>query len=239
VSSRGPIEGQGRREGARRALALSGLVTVVSAGAVAFAFQPAHAGTAAMLIALGAVYALFSAVAIARLRRRGELYRVMRPAAGDLTLGAATACVLYVAAMAGQRAIAAHGTPREAWIASIYHLLGDPTETAYHVTSAAIFVVAALEELTFRGLVMRSLDEWLGARAAWIVSTALYALAHLPTAFLLADPVAGPNPLLVGAALGAGFVWGYIANRKGRLPPAMFAHAMFTWAVVEFPLWRP
>lgn len=232
-------EGALAREATGRALATAGIVTVGAATAVAFAFEPSHAGTTAMLAALFVAYALFGAVAIVRLRRRGELYRVMRPAGGDLTLGAVVAATLYVAAMIGQRALAPHGSPREAWIAGIYHLLGDPTDTAYHLAAGAIFVIAALEELTFRGLVMRVLDDRLGARRAWLLSSGLYALAHLPTAFLLRAPLAGPNPLVVLAALGCGFVWGWLANRSGRVTPALFAHALFTWAIVEFPIWRP
>ena len=67
----------------------------------------------------------------------------------------------------------------------------------------------------------------------------LYALAHLPTVLLLRDPFAGPNPLVVLAALGCGLVWGLIVARTGRLPVAIFSHALFTWCVaIQFPLWR-
>jgi membrane protease YdiL (CAAX protease family) len=41
------------------------------------------------------------------------------------------------------------------------------------------------------------------------------------------------------AALGCGLVWGLIVARTGRLPVAIFSHALFTWCVaVQFPLWR-
>jgi membrane protease YdiL (CAAX protease family) len=40
------------------------------------------------------------------------------------------------------------------------------------------------------------------------------------------------------AALGAGLVFGGIARLRGRLMPAIFAHALFDWcAVMMFPLW--
>jgi hypothetical protein len=29
-----------------------------------------------------------------------------------------------------------------------------------------------------------------------------------------------------------------LALRIGRLGPSLFSHAIFSWAVVEFPLWR-
>ena len=28
-------------------------------------------------------------------------------------------------------------------------------------------------------------------------------------------------------------------NRTGRLVPSLFAHGLFSWAIVDFPLWRP
>lgn len=223
----------------RRALAIAGGTTVLTAIALGVAFRPERASETWILGVVGLVYLVLGGVALARLRARGELRDVMRPAGGDLTLGALTAALLYGVAMAVTVTLTRHGTPREAWIASIYHLLGDPSETSYHVTSAAIFVVAALEEIAWRGLVMRALGEPFGAGRAWIGATLLYALAHLPTALLLRDVIAGPNPLLIVGALGCGFVWGYLANRTGRLLPAVFAHALFTWALVEFPLWRP
>ena len=45
--------------------------------------------------------------------------------------------------------------------------------------------------------------------------------------------------VLVAAALGGGLVWGHLYNRTGRLGPSLFAHALFSWAIVDFPLWRP
>jgi hypothetical protein len=34
-------------------------------------------------------------------------------------------------------------------------------------------------------------------------------------------------------------VWGRVVHRTGRLAPAVFAHAFFSWAIVSFPIWRP
>jgi hypothetical protein len=27
--------------------------------------------------------------------------------------------------------------------------------------------------------------------------------------------------------------------RTGRLTPAILAHALFSWSIIEFPLWQP
>jgi hypothetical protein len=54
------------------------------------------------------------------------------------------------------------------------------------------------------------------------------------------DPDAGPNPLVPLAALGAGLVWGWMAQRYERLLPGIFSHVLFDWTVVMmFRLWGP
>ena len=44
--------------------------------------------------------------------------------------------------------------------------------------------------------------------------------------------------LLVLGALAGSVMWTGIYLRRGRLLPAVFSHALFSWAMVEFPLWR-
>jgi CAAX protease family protein len=96
-----------------------------------------------------------------------------------------------------------------------------------------------MEELSWRGLVYSILEERMGTRRAWPATAVLYAAAHLPTLILLRAPFAGPNPLLVIAALGCGLIWGLLVARTGRLPVAIASHALFTWGIVlQFPL-RP
>jgi membrane protease YdiL (CAAX protease family) len=105
--------------------------------------------------------------------------------------------------------------------------------------SLAVVVVASLEEISWRGLVFPALEDSLGTRRAWPATALLYAVAHLPTMFILRDPFAGPNPLVVIAALGCGLVWGLIVVRTGRLAVAIISHALFTLAIaIHFPLWR-
>jgi hypothetical protein len=214
-------------------------VTAATALAIAFAFHPARAGSPWMLVIIGALYAATGAATVMWLRRRGELRASLRPAYGDLTAGALMAALLYGAAMGATLLLAPRGSPREAWIMRIYLQLGDPATDARILVGGVVFVIAALEELVWRGLVMRALAGPLGRNRAWVVSSVLYAAAHAPAVFLLADPTAGLNPLLVGAAFGCGMVWGRVVLRLGRLTPALFAHALFSWAIVNFPLWHP
>ena len=123
----------------------------------------------------------------------------------------------------------------------VYLQVGDPEMLQRHmlVVSLGVCTVAALEEISWRGYVFPILEERLGTRRAWPATAVLYAVAHLPTMVLLRDAFAGPNPLVVLAALGCGLVWGLVVARTGRLPVAIVSHVLFTWGVVlQFPLWR-
>jgi len=221
----------------REALAIAAVVTLASAGAVAYAFSEDHAGTPWMLGSLGLAYGFLALLAVWRLASRSEL-SVLRPRGGDLTIGAIVAAVLYGVAM-GVHVLLTSQPPRSAWIMRIYACLGDPTSEHRHLIGGVVFLIAALEELVWRGLVMRVLTESFGWLRSWLIQACLFALAHGSTLILLGDPKAGPNPLLIAAGLTYSLVWGRLAMRFDRLPPALFAHALFTWAVFEFPIWRP
>lgn len=227
------------RSTAGEAALIAAGVTAATTLTIAWAFHPDRAGAAGMLFALGAVYGPGAALTLWWLRRRGELRAALRPLGGDLTLGAVIAALLYGAAMGAQLLIAPAGSPRQAWILRLYLQLGDPEAMGRVLVGGVVFGIAALEELVWRGLAMRAMEGPMGPLRAWLLSSVLYAVAHLPTVFLLGDPAAGPNPLVVMAALGCGLVWGRMVLRWGRLTPAVFAHAFFSWAIVSFPIWRP
>ncbi len=224
-----------RREAGLMALA----VTIATGVTVDFAFAPTRAGKSSMLVALGLLYSVFTALTFARLWKRGETPKLFRPAGGDLTLGAATAGLLYGAARLVAMQLTPPGSPRAGWLFRIYLQLGDPEAMGRELVGGAVFVIAVLEEITWRGLVMRSLEQAFGRSWALVMTALLFALAHTPTLIQLGDPLAGPNPLIVMAALGCNLVWGLVYLRTSRLLPGIFAHAFFTWAVVEFPIWRP
>lgn len=223
----------------REAIAVSLGVTAATAIAIHYAFSPERAGTAKMLIALVLFYGILTIGACVRLYMRGELRARFRPSMGDLTLGAATAGALYGLARIVQIVLAPHGSARETWIMRLYLQLGDPAAQGRELMAAGAFVAAVVEEITWRGLVLRSLEAAYGLRRAVVLSSILFGAAHIPTLFVLADPVAGKNPLIVIAALGCGLIWGIIYARTSRLVPCIFAHAFFTWAVVDLPIWRP
>ncbi len=214
-------------------------VTLTNAGVIAYAFDPARAGQSAMLAALAVFYGALAALALYRLHRRGELVQSFRPARGDITLAAATAGVLYGGAHIVASLFAAPGSPRELWVVRLYLQLGDPDAPGRSLVGVAVFCVAAFEEIVWRGLVMRSIQDVAGPWRALVLSAVLYAAAHLPTLVFLRAPGAGYNPLVLLAALGCGLVWGLMVLRTGRLVPALLAHALFSWSIIEFPLWQP
>jgi len=219
------------------ALSVAAGVTLASAAAVGFAFS--HPDSPWMLGSMGGVYAVLAGFTVHRLRRRGELDLQLRPRAGDLSIGFVVAALLWAVALAVHLLVTSPPSPRSAWIMQIYGALGDPASEHRHLIGGIVFLVAALEELVWRGWVMQVLTERMGWFRSWFVQAGLFGLAHTPTLFILSSPVAGPNPLLVAAGIAYSLVWGRLALRFDRLPPALFAHALFTWGVFEFPIWRP
>jgi membrane protease YdiL (CAAX protease family) len=218
-----------------RAAALG--VTLTAAGVLAFALAPAQAGQPIVFAALGGFYGVLAALALVQHHRAGDLRHVLVPVRGDITLAAVTAGALYGAARIVASLIAPHGSPRELWVARLYLQVGALPETK--LLGLAVFFVAALEELTWRGLVMNNLERVTSRRRAAVLTTLLYAAAHLPSLSVLRMRGVGYNPLLVVAALGCGAVWSVLALRTGRLTPVVLAHALFSWSVIEFPLWQP
>jgi uncharacterized protein len=223
----------------REALAIAAAVTLASGLVTTYAFDPRRDGTSATVLAFGLLYALLGAFTLRRFDRRRELGIRLRPAGGDFALGALVAGALYGLAHIVEQTVATHGSIREAWIMRVYLQVGDPEAPGRAALSGVVFVVGVLEELVWRGLVMRSLEEAYASRRALVLTSLLYGLANAPTLFLLGDPSAGLNPLIVIAAVGCGTIWGLVYLRTRRLVPALFAHALFSWAIYEFPLWRP
>lgn len=226
------------RFSARAAWLVAGLVTVADAIAVGWAFRPENGGSPLLFAGLVVVYGVGATLCVRRIRAAGAMH-LLRPHAGDFSIGAVVAVVLYAGAMGAHMLLAAGSSPRVAWIIRVYLQRGDPRVDVGWLLGAAVAIVAAAEELTWRGLVMRALEDAIGPLRALVVTAVLFTVAHLPTAWLLRDPDAGLNPLVLAAGFGSSLVFGWLVLRTRRLVPAVFAHALFSWAIVEFPLWRP
>ncbi len=202
---------------------------LVTAG-VAVGLRPAAAAGATMWLGLGVPYAVLVAIALWKFWDDGTLLDRLAPRWGDATKGFLVAAVLVAAAWSAKGLLAPRGSDAEAWVLRILLQLGGSAFGAPSLTTvAAICAFAAAEEIVWRGLVLADLEEKLGSRRAWIGAALLYGAAHAPTVHFLADPVAGPNPLLVFAALGAGLVWSFLASVWGRIPPLVLSHIAFDY----------
>jgi membrane protease YdiL (CAAX protease family) len=128
------------------------------------------------------------------------------------------------------------GSERHLWFLRIYAQVGDADAVQRSLAlSAVLLAIAFAEELAWRGFVLRTAEERFGSRLGWLVAALAYAVAHVPSVFSLSDPVAGPNPLLVMAALGTGLVWTFTAKMTRRLPPVIVSHLAFSYfSVVQF-----
>jgi membrane protease YdiL (CAAX protease family) len=220
---------------------IAAAAVILVAASMSIAMRPGLSGSSLVLLVPAVPYTLLTILAVVRMRKEGTLSEKLRPRSGDLTFGAIVTVMLFFGALAGRMFLAPHGSVREAWIMRIYLQVGDPEMLQRNVivVSLAVCAVAALEEVSWRGFVYSALEERLGTRRAFPATAVLYSAAHLPTMVLLRDPFAGPNPLVMLAALGCGLVWGLVVARTGRLPVAIISHVLFTWGVVlQFPLWR-
>jgi membrane protease YdiL (CAAX protease family) len=90
----------------------------------------------------------------------------------------------------------------------------------------AVVLAPLVEELVFRGLLLRSLLGVMGAPWAILIQGVLFGLVHL-------NPEAGvANIGLVIILSGVGIVLGVAAHRLGRLAPTIIAHAIFNAVVL-------
>lgn len=212
------------------------LIVLLFAAANAYAFRLDVAGTWQFWTVLGVPYLGFSALALWKMWDEGTLVDVLKPRWGDLSIGFVTAAVLLFASWAARSWLAPIGTTRHLWFLRIYAQLGDPESIQRSATLTLVLLsIAVSEELVWRGLVLRTLEEKLGTRRAWPAAAGLYALAVAPTVVTLAVPGAGPNPLLVTAALGCGLLWSFTAMLTKRLPPVIFSHIAFSYfSIVQF-----
>ena len=223
-------------------MVLPPLAVLVIALASWFAFATENAGRPVVIGSLLAANALLAAVSIWRMWRDGTLLDLFAWRKGDITLGFGTAVMLLASVFVGRQMVAPRGTAAEAWLVRLYLQIGSPPSDRGRAVllMLAILAVTTAEEIVWRGMVQQVLEEKLGVRVGWIAAAALYALAHLPTVWLLAMPPVGLNPLVVMAALFCGSIWGFLVARKQRLAPALVSHALFTYTVTaQFRLLGP
>jgi membrane protease YdiL (CAAX protease family) len=202
------------------------LVTLTVGAALALAFRESAAHSTEMWLELGGPYLVLSGIALWKLARDGVLREALMPRAGDFSIGSLIAGVLWGGGWLVRHFALTVATAKITWLFRISFQLGFSASPGL---LAIVVCMALFEELVWRGLVLTELGEVLGTRRAWPVATLVYGAAHLPTVFVLADPLAGKNPVLVLAALGCGLVWNFAATMLGRLTPLVISHAIFSY----------
>ena len=103
-----------------------------------------------------------------------------------------------------------------------------PADRTYVVSLVIAAVIAApvVEEMVFRGVVMRALHSRLPIAAVIVAQGLLFGIAHL-------DPVRGVGNIgLVLVLSGVGVVFGVATSLLGRIGPSIVAHAIFNGAVL-------
>ncbi len=143
-------------------------------------------GTAALLLTYAGLVRLFEGRPVAELGRRRAPSHLAIGLLGGTT---AFAAVLALLLASGILQVVALATP---------HRLVE--------TLALLLFLAAMEEVAFRGILQRILEESLGTHLALVGSNTLFALAHLDNRG--ATALSTVNVALAGASLGLLFVLG-------------------------------
>ena len=214
------------------------LTLLLTFSGIAFSFSEARAGSPWFWVGVSVPYVLLVGLALHKMWDEGTLFDLLTPRWGDLSIGAVSMTGLLFASWAARRVLSPLGSPRQAWLFRVYLQLGNPEHlqrsTGYTLLILAICIA---EEIVWRGMVLGELTQRFGRRAALPLSALAYGFATLPTLWLLRDPIAGPNPLFITAAIGCGLVWSFLAAQLGRLTPVMISHMAFTYfTIVQFHL---
>jgi len=214
------------------------LTLALTFAGMAYSFSEARAGNPSFWLGISLPYLILVALALYKMWDEGTLVDLLTPRWGDLSIGALSMIGLLFASWAARKILSPLGSPRQAWLFRIYLQLGNPEHlqrsTAY---TLLILAICAAEEIVWRGMVLGDLTQRFGRRAALPLSALAYGFATVPTIWLLRDPIAGPNPLFITAAIGCGLVWSFLAAQLGRLTPVVISHMAFTYfTIVQFHL---
>ncbi len=92
-------------------------------------------------------------------------------------------------------------------------------------------MVGTTEELTFRGILQAG-GRWLSdERTAWLVSSALFGLFHLPNA-VLGQSLGGSIRQMIGTAV-IGSAFSCLRRVSGSLVPCIVLHAAYDWVLIQ------
>jgi membrane protease YdiL (CAAX protease family) len=203
------------------------LVTLAAALINAVSLRPFATDSLSSGLPLLAGYSLLTVLALTQIRKQGRLGECFSLKGGDLSIGIMLGLLLLAMAWLLKTRLVPVGSDRDGWLFQIFTLVGPMSGNVWKTVT--LVLVVAMEEVIWRGFVAHELSQKLGARRALPLAALLYALSVLPTAWTLADAVAGLNPLLVLAALGCGICWTFLALRSKRLFAVWISHAVFSY----------
>lgn len=207
-----------------------------------------RAGGQTLWLVHGAGCLVAAGIAVWLLREDGILGAAFQYKSGDPALALVAAFALYasVAAAVAYWLAPAHlyngylrvCGPQGAWLPrpdvrgpamAAGEWLRDKTCEAYFRSAgvrgwqrgALVALLAACEEVAWRGGVQQVLSERLGSTRAWLAASLLFGLAHLGTG----------NAVVALLALAGGLAWGGLYLLRGRLLPAVLSHVAFSFAL--------
>jgi len=204
-----------------------------------------RAGGTSLWIFMAIGVTVSASIALYLLWADGMLVAVLRPRGLDLSWGVAFAAALLLAFVMGfntwvappheiggllrQCTMDGPRVPRagDGLVQRFFEWVRGQTCLGYARTlhiplslrGGAVIVIAALEEIAWRGGVQQSLSERLGSTRGWLAATVLYALAHAATGVVL----------LPAVALVAGLAWGGLYRYRGRLGSSIASHVTFSY----------
>lgn len=182
--------------------------------------------TIVFTIAGQSIATVLALIAVSRLRGQHSLardfgFRALTPDLSWLPVGAVLQLVGTLLILPLTRLADRSDAPQQ--LVTVISNAGAPARIALVVMVGV--VVPVIEELMFRGVLLRALMRHLGAPLAVLIDALLFGVAHL----------LDPNAVLVLPVLIAfGLVAGWITARTGRLGPAIALHAGFNLVAVFF-----
>ena len=112
------------------------------------------------------------------------------------------------------------------WLLGAFHILSAGSMEAMIVPVIWVVLLAAMEELMFRGILYRILEEWLGTVVALALSAGIFGLVHLFNEH--ADAIS------VLSATSGGLLMGALYSLTGRLWIPIFFHASWNFTQAIF-----
>ena len=135
-------------------------------------------------------------------------------APSGLALGILSALALYLFFWSGYQ-VAKNIPGFVQTITSVYGLRGGVSQQ--DISLLLLFPIGPTEELYWRGLIQKSLNERMKPNQSLLLTSVIYASIHIPTL----------NPSLLLVAFIGGLVLGALYNRYGSILPSLLSHVIF------------